>query len=350
MARFRNRAFNLGHPKDQKRITIARCWAHSILTSTDPTQPGQDQYSNCFAWGDQNIYREKEIDIVVRFCYAGPGVQGGATENDYVHHKTSLYIYAFCRWDVPSNHNLISQRFGRKSTWVGNYGPVGLLRLWDDMHWVFGNVWSRCQCPCGISPYYDETKNLITVGPNYPGGPPGTNQGGFPPTTRLRMAGNQIANGTVLGVDLSSNSFSTRQDGPLPDPIPAGVAKPQRILEDPPGTFTTYAAMPAGDGLSIRAHTGSVTIADGMTHANLQPQAVNVSHLPNDAAATVWRTDLFARYPWIEALCPNPTSQTGGIDGSAPWQLALDLQRGDVATPTVNTTGYRRTTGGGLMP
>jgi hypothetical protein len=316
--RFRDRATSLADPKDQRRITVARCWFHEILEGNDP-------FSNCFAWGAENIYREREIDIVVRFCYAGPGIAAGVPENDYVHHKTSLYIYAFNRFDVPANHR-ISQRFGRKSRFVGNYGPNGRLRLWDDIHWVYGNVWGNVECPAGISAYYDENKSLVD-----------NNQGGFPATTRMRMAGNQVAGAVSLGIDLSNNTFCTRTDGPLPDAQPAGVAKPARSWNG-----VDYAAMPAGDGLSIRAHSGTIAIDTGMTC--LSPQAVNVSSLPGNAAPDSWLSDLLTEYSWISDICPNPTTLTGGPGGTAPWSIAQALTRGDAANP--NTGPFRASPGG----
>jgi hypothetical protein len=261
--------------------------------------------------------------------------------SDHIHQKGSHALYAFTRFE---GGEFLAFRFGMRNRMIGCYSPGSAMNVWDDRHWLFGNVLGHVRCPVGISAYYDTTKNLITVGPNFPGGAPGANQGGFPATTRLRMAGNQCSLVT-LGMDLSNNTFSTRQDGPLPDPQPAGVAKPERVLEDPPGTFTTYAAFPADDGLSIRAHTGPVEIGTGMTHAQVQPQAVNVSNQPASAAPAVWLTDLVSEYSWITDICPDPTSLTGGPGGTAPWSIAQTLTRGDAANPD---TGPFRNSPGGL--
>jgi hypothetical protein len=144
-----------------------------------------------------------------------------------------------------------------------------------------------------------------------------------------------------LGIDLSNNTFCTRTDGPLPDAQPAGGAvggKPARSWMG-----VNYAALPVGDGISIYAHTG--TIATPQTMSCLNPQARNVTNQAGSAAPGSWLSDLLAEYPWIEDICSNPTSLTGGPGGSAPWSIAQSLTRGDAAMPN---TGPLRNSPGGL--
>ena len=67
-----DRMFYLRDPADQQRITVARCWVHELLGGGDAT--------SClgFAWTDENAYREKHHDIIVRFNYCGPGLAPAA--------------------------------------------------------------------------------------------------------------------------------------------------------------------------------------------------------------------------------------------------------------------------------
>ena len=58
----------------------------------------------------------------------------------------------------------------------------------------------------------------------------------------------------------------------------------------------------------------------------------NLDSQPGAAAPAHWKTELFAQYPWIEQICPDPTSLTGGIGGVPPWRVAENLQPGSVAT------------------
>jgi hypothetical protein len=313
------RMFINDDPKDQKRITVARCWCHDL--DQGPFTPSFGS-SNLFNWQDENIYRERDPRIIVRFCYVGPGNVPGIDFSDFIHHKGTGAIYAFSRFDggVPCHF-----RFGMRNRMVGCYIPGASTNVWDDGHWLFGNVLGHLRLPAGISAYYDTEKSLITG-----------NQGGFPAPTRFRMSGCQVDR-TTLGIDLSNNNFCERTDGALPDAQPAGYAKPARSWMG-----VNYAAIPVGDGISIRSHLGLVETDTGMTCLN--PQAVNVSFLPTSAAPASWLSELLAEYPWIGSICPNPTSLTGGPGGSRPWSIAQGLTRGDAATP--NTGPFRDSPGG----
>lgn len=336
-----DRGFNLADPKNQRRITFARCWVHTLVAG------GTLSTCHFFSWNEENQYREQPFDTVVRFNYIGPGEASGGS-SDFLHHKGSKSIYAFNRWVV---NGVMSHRFGLRTRSVGNYitGSGVAVRAYDDLGWYYGNSVTKIECTAGKSAYYDDTKNQpFSVG-------------GFHATTRCRLAGNSA--NIELGTLGTSGNFCSGQtvqgvdDGTLPDPQPAGGIKPARTSGG-----VTYAAEPVNallNGIKIRASTGTVTTlppGSGGACGGSFAWADNVDSAIGTVAPSAWRTELFTEYPWIEAICPNPTSLTGGpgasgsppSGGAAPWSIAQELQRGDVATPTANTCGPRRTTGGGL--
>lgn len=323
ISRWRDRGFNLADPKSAVRMTIARCWVHDMLLG------GNLSSNHCYAFADELLYRSKQIHAVVRLNYNGPGIPSGVS-SDYIHNKVSRVCFAFNYWDV--GNDLLSQRTGLRSRYVGNYAPNARLNAYDDLGWYYGNYfggtngWMRF--PAGNYAYYDETKALGADG-SVPGGL-------FKAALRTRIAGNQAMR-TTLGYDFG-NSWCTQSSHEIfPDVQPAGVAKPQRVYQG-----VTYSALPAGDGITIRAHSGTIDIDTGLPC--LASQAVNVSSQPGSAASATWLSELLTEYPWIEGICPNPTSLTGGPGGSAPWSIAQGLTRGDAATP--NTGPFRNSPGG----
>jgi hypothetical protein len=309
--RSRDRMFILDDPKDQQRITIARCWVHELLAG------GSMGTSHAFAWADENGSREKHHDIVVRLNYIGPGLAPQPEVNsDWVHHKGSKSLYAFNRFDTSG---LLSHRFGLRTRSVGNYGP--------NASWYFGNDFSELQAGAGRSAYYDDTRNRWQ------------SVGGFHATKRTRIAGNSSR--IVLGFTAGAKWCTSASDATLPDAQPAGGIKPARSFEG-----VNYAADLPDDpdvGIKIRAHSGSITELTDLTCID-GGQVQNLSSSPSTAAPDAWLTELLAEYPLIERICPNPTSLTGGPGGSAPWSVAQGLTRGDAGAP--NTGPFRNSPGG----
>jgi hypothetical protein len=314
----------LAFPKDQRRITVARCWVHHLV--------GGGGTPDCmgFTWNGENFYREVPHDIVVRLNYCGPG-EGGETTDDYVHHKGSKSIYAFNRFELPANH-LLSHRFGLYTRAIGNYAPGCTCRMWDDRGWYFGNFYGNMEAPAGKSAYYSDTTNLIQ------------SVSGRHATTRCRISGNSA--GIQLGVTFNQpycTSDSTHPDT-LPDPRPAGDSKPERTYAG-----VTYAAHPPNDpdrGIKIRSHTGAITTEPAPpASCAISSWVANIDAAPSATAPASWVTDLRSEYPWVTDICPDPTSLTGGPGGSAPWSVAQGLVRGDLANPSV---GPNRNSPGGL--
>jgi hypothetical protein len=324
-----DRMFMLADPKDQQRITIARCWIHEMVGG------GSLGTSHGFAWAEENFYREKHHDIVARLNYVGPGEAGSETNSDFIHHKGSGSIYAFNRFEGAV---LLTHRFGLRTRAIGNYAPGANARFWDDLGWIYGNSYNEIQCPGGRSCYYDDTKNLASA--------PENSVGGFHAHKRSRISGNT---GLIeLGFLYTTADWCTGTPGTapetLPDPCACGMIKPARSFEG-----VNYAADNPNDpdvGVKIRAHSGSIS-PNTTPCVNLPGGWVqNLSSQPSNAAPDTWRDELFAQYPWIEEICPNPTSQTGGPGNSAPWSVAQGLNRGDHATsPSV---GPNRNSPGGL--
>ena len=309
----------LGSPRTQLRPVVARCWIHGGSGSQ-------------FAW--TNSMRDIQINSIARFNYVGPGT------GDAIHHKGGLALYAFNRIEA----GMLSSRFGTRKRFVGNYSSNQMLRLWDDRAWAFGNRVTKIECPGGSSSMYDDTKShaLIT--------------GGFYAHKRSRLSGN--ISPIYLGTNYTGSNWCTRSSdylgtqypGVIPDPQPAGGRKPANSYAG-----VNYAADPAGDpdeGITVRAHSGTITrqpnSSGGACGASFD-WVVNDDVQVGVAAPGSWLTELFAAYPWMEAICPNPLSQTGA-GGAHPSSIAQALQPGDVSTATTNTCGPRRTTGGGLMP
>jgi hypothetical protein len=320
----------LAFPKDQRRITVARCWVHELLPG------GAENFSMGFAWNGENFDREVPHNITVRLNYCGPGVAGAPeVTNDIIHHKGSQSIYAFNRFDVPSNH-LLSHRFGLRARVIGNYGPTATCRMWDALGWAYGNNYSRIEGPAGRSHYYDDTKNLA--------GQPNNSVGGFHAHARSRISGNTAT--IELGMFGNSNNwcFSSGSDpATLPDPLATGQQEEQRAFDG-----VTYAADPNDEtvGVKIRDHSGTVLLsANPPVGCAISSWVQNLDNLPNTAAPSAWLTDLVSEYPWISDICPDPTSLTGGPGGTAPWSIAQALTRGDAANPG---TGPFRNSPGGL--
>lgn len=323
LRRTEDRMFNCDGSKNQSNIIVARNWVHDLTQVAAGFLGGGDM----FGWSSQNIHREKPIGAIIRFNYCGPGEGPDPNIADYIHDKVSNNAY-FCNfWDTTGTS--LVMRFGLRKRFVGNYAPNANLRQWDDLAWIYGNRLSWIQLPMGRSAYYDETKNLedsVT---------------GFHACTRLRMAGNNSGL-TTLGISINADWCTAGGHATLPDPIPAGVAKPERTFNS-----IVYAAMPAGDGLSVRAHTGTIETSTDLVGQCIT-QAVNVDSSPGSAAPLSWRTELFAAYPWLQSVIPDPTSLTGGPSGSAPWSIAQALTRGDAANP--NTGPFRDSPGGLPIP
>lgn len=327
-----DRMFYLADPKDQLRITVARCWCHSL--SSGGSTPG----SHGFLWADENVFREKPHDyIIVRLNYIGPGLSGDPS-SDWVHDKQSDSIYAFNRFDQSGK--LISMRFGLRKRFVGNYAPGMSVNMFDDLGWYYGNICGELRAMAGRSAYYDDTKNLATAENN--------SVGGFHMTKRTRIAGNTSSILLPWPENGPNNNWCTRTDpdpATLPDPQPCGVSKPARSFNG-----VTYAADNPSDpdkGIKIRNHSGTITQST-VTCANIPGDGrwqTNIDSQTGVAAPAHWKTELFTQHPWIEALCPNPTSSTGAPAGAHPSSVAQALTRGDAATPH---TGPFRDSPGGL--
>jgi hypothetical protein len=324
--RSRDLMFWLAAPKDQRRITVARCWTHEL-------QPGgNDPWSMGFAWNGENFYREVPHDIVVRLNYIGPGVASSEPDaDDLIHHKGSKSIYAFNRIDAPNGH-LLSHRFGLRARAIGNYAPGCTCRMWDDRGWYFGNLYANMESPAGKSAYYDDTTNLVN------------SVSGRHAQTRARISGNNSA--IQLGVTFAQPYCTSETTHPdtLPDPRPAGDSKPERTYAG-----VTYAAHPPNDpdrGIKIRSHTGAITTEPAPpASCAISSWVANIDAAPSATAPASWVTDLRSEYPWVTDICPDPTSLTGGPGGSAPWSVAQGLVRGDLANPSV---GPNRNSPGGL--
>lgn len=321
VAGFHDRGVFLDHPKDQNRITFARNWMHDMRAG------GQKDYSFGFIWNDNNEYREENQNIIVRLNYIGPG---GPPANpwspDYIHHKGSGALYAFNYLDVGGG--LLSQRFGIKARYIGNYAPKATMRMFDDLGWYYGNSFGTMQAPGGRSAYYDDVKNLWD------------SVGGYHAANRARYSGNK-ANSFVLGAYFNSAWCTTNAHPTLPDPLGAGQTKPAKSYNG-----VTYAGNDPNDpdlGLKIRAHDGPITEET----ATCIDWAQNVDSQPNAVAPSSWLTELSNQYPWISDYVPNPTSLTGGMNGAAPWSVAQSLTRGDATNPSV---GPNRAGKAGLLP
>jgi hypothetical protein len=170
----------------------------------------------------------------------------------------------------------------------------------------------------------------------------------FIPFKRGRIAGNNSP--ILLGWGADQNMCTAHRDSEQgvvtpASPQPTGVVKPSATLDG-----ITYAADSASHpdtGVKVRAHTGLIsempTTCIDWTQ-NLDPSnMVGLTSIAT-AAPSAWRTELFNEYPWIEALCPDPTSLTGGPGGTHPSSIAQALTRGDAATP--NTGPFRDSPGG----
>ena len=73
MSRTRLAMFTLDNPITMRRITVARCWMHTPLPSSD-TDVTTSHY---FSWAGVNTERENAVDTIVRFNYLGPGSASG---------------------------------------------------------------------------------------------------------------------------------------------------------------------------------------------------------------------------------------------------------------------------------
>ena len=130
----------------------------------------------------------------------------------------------------------------------------------------------------------------------------------------------------------------------LPDPLACGGIKGLRTFNG-----ITYAAddpaIPTSASKSERT-PGRYQLGIGYWQGRAArfDWVQNLSSQPSTAAPGNWQTELFDEYPWIEDICPNPTSLTGGPGGSAPWSVAQALTRGDAANP--NTGPFRNSPGG----
>jgi hypothetical protein len=317
ISRSRDQMFWLQHPADQKRLTVARNWVHELLPGGDPL------FSLAFNWMGANAYRERHEDIIVRLNYMGPGLGKPDTFAEYIHHKGSHGLYAFNNIEASGT---VEQRFGIRPRYVGNYAPQGFMVMWDDLGWYFGNLFYRMRAPAGKSAYYDDTKNLWD------------SVGGFHANKRTRYSANkaeQFEIGSFSGMEW----WCTATGHPtLPDPQPAGGVKPERTYQG-----VTYAGDNSNDpniGIKIRAHSGA--ISEGS--ATCIDWAQNIDRQPNVSAPASWLSELLNEYPWISSIVPDPTSPTGGPNGSAPWSVAQSLVK-DGANPSV---GPQRKSSGGL--
>ena len=225
------------------------------------------------------------------------------------------------RWRYHFRSVWASRQVGREL-----YGRVN-LRAWDDLGWYYGNSFGELQCPIGRSQYFDDTKNLA--------GSPNNSVGGFHACKRCRIAGNtgNIALGYIPTSGPNDWCVNENPDPPtLPDPLACGAVKGARSFNG-----INYAADSASHpdvGIKIRAHATAGTITNsgtgtggacGAGYAWVQ----NLSNLRNNAAPTNWKTELFTEYPWLEAICPDPTSLTGAPGGASPWSIGqVDLPRG----------------------
>ena len=69
ISRTRISMFTLVNPITMRRITVARCWMHTPLPSSDTAVTT----SHYFSWCGVNTQREQPVDTIVRFNYVGPG-------------------------------------------------------------------------------------------------------------------------------------------------------------------------------------------------------------------------------------------------------------------------------------
>lgn len=301
-----------------RRPIFARIWSRDGRGS--PISAGGILVSG-WSLNNENKYREQPVAPIIRLCYFGPDLQA-SHDQAWLHDKVSDTIVAYNRFDRTGFvHDKFNKRFGLRARYIGNYAPEFRIFYYDDSSWFFGNRLNGLVVSAGKSAGYDANGNDIW------------GVGGFHAVTRSRMSGNSCS--ITLGNNSSGWLTNTTPTGyNLPDPQPAGVAKPSRTSD---GVF--YAAFPVGDGLSIRNHSGSITQVPNGSGGFVW--AVNLNSQPGAAAPAAWNTDL---PQWVRDVCPDPTSLTGGPGGAAPWSIAQVLTRGDAATP--NTGPFRNSPGG----
>ena len=313
-----------------KQPIVARCWIHTGKFKATPA--GTSLFSG-LAWGSGNAEREESCAGIARFNCFGPVFDSAPSDDAWVHNKTCDNLYACNKHKTPSRG--FNNRFGVRNRYVGNYMPGSECNFWDDLNWWYGNFGGELRVWGGKSAAYDNTHNNVDA------------LGGFHATKRCRIAGNQA---TLLRLGTNSPGWLTNTHSilQLPDPRPAGAVKPQRVITggDFPGTYVADDPDHPDTGVKVRAHSGTIQEeppTSGGSFTNFD-WFVNGDVQAGAAAPTAWRTDLFAQYPWLEAIVPNPTSLTGGPGGSAPWSVAQGLTRGDAANPS--TGPYRNSVGG----
>lgn len=302
-------------------LILARNWTHDGVGERW-TPGGTGTLISGWGLSTENVYREVDTNCIMRFNYFGPTMQN-SWDQAWVHNKTSGLCVAFNSVEAGS---LFNQRHGINCHWVGNYAP-GVENKWHDYRtFCYGNRLNKLLVYAGSSEMIDTVKHRIF-------------NGIFEVTTSLKIAGCNISTSTRLGFAAASWATSSSPAGnDLPQPVAAGGTKPARTHS---GTGITYDAYPE-DGITIRAHSGPIIY---------EPNLGGFDWVENDdvavgtAAPSSWKTDLFDEYPWIEDICPDPTSLTGGIGGQVPWKAAQDLTRGSAGSPN---TGPNRDSAGGL--
>jgi hypothetical protein len=302
-------------PKDQHGLMFARNWFHEgVLVS------GQTLFST-FAFGSENVYRNKDIAATMRFNYLGPRLDRG----DHIHVKTSGTIYAFNRIHGDVSDATMHNRFGVGTVFIGNYLPTASIWMRDYDMKVFGNYSKFILVSAGTSKYVSREKDAVFwTGISYQAGIDQDVTSIFQATRNARIAGNTTTGDRSIEVGQTDDNFCNM------DPQAAGSLSPGG--KAPNGI--TYAADQSGTtGIHIYDHNVSPTFRADTCIRWYQ----NVNNNWQQKAPAAWKNDLPA---WITALV-DPTDRS-----AQPWKLAENLTPGNASNPT---TGPFRSGKAGLM-
>jgi hypothetical protein len=323
---FGGNAVTFGKAVALRRPILSRIWSHAGQTPTPAKSPkGNLNLVSGWSLNNENKYREQPVAPIVRLCYFGPDLDE-CHDQAWLHNKVSDTVVACCRGDRTGMANSkFNHRFGLRARYIGNFLP-GFEVSWNDHEcWLFGNKLRHLRVYAGKSALYDENSNDIS------------GVGGRHACTSTRISGNDCA--MLLGDNVAkwvTDKIRTNSGQQPPDPQPAGAAKPARTVQG-----ATFAAFAAGDGISIRSHSGAIKDAD--PHPSGFKWVDNKDDKPDAPAPGTWRSDLFAQHPWIADLVVDPTNV-----GSEPWSLAESLTSGDPDAGTPHTGPFRKE-GGGLL-